>query len=367
MRLLPNGIKIGNATVIVDIISKKNPKIRPGLSMKPTHITDHDTGNPGRGANAEMHNRYIHNMSGYDPKDTSHVSWHITVDENFIYQHIPFDENGWHCGDGSGIKSGNRVSIGVEKTMNIDGNRAAVEENAIALHVYLLNAFKLTPNRVVPHEDWSGKYCPAVILKRDGSFNPYRKRIQDAFTSKPAAKPVLSSLHIVKRGDTLSAIANKYKTTVAILQKDNNIKNANFIYVGQVLKVGESKAVVKPAEKTKEQVSSTYTGDSIVSYLNSIKVNSSYDNRAKLASKHGIKNYSGTAAQNLNLLDKFRNGKSAIKQKGNFKTGSIVDYLNSIKVNSGYSNRAKLAAKHGIKNYKGTASQNTQLLGKLRK
>jgi N-acetylmuramoyl-L-alanine amidase CwlA len=252
MRLLPNGIKIGNATVIVDIISKKNPKIRPGLPMKPTHITDHDTGNPARGANAEMHNRYIHNMSSYDPKDTGHVSWHVTVDQNFIYQHIPFDENGWHCGDGSGTKSGNRTSIGVEKTMNVDGNRARVEENAIALHAYLLKAFKLTPNRVVPHQHWNGKYCPAVILKRDGSFNPYRKRIQDAFSgasNKPVSKPVTSNLHTVKRGDTLSAIAVKYKTSVAKIQSDNNIKHANFIYPGQVLKVGGSTTSVKVASK----------------------------------------------------------------------------------------------------------------------
>lgn len=256
MRLLPHGAKIGNATVIVDIISKNNPKIRPGLKMKPTYITDHDTGNPGRGANAEMHNRYIHNMSSYDPKDTSHVSWHLTIDEDFIYQHLPFDENGWHCGDGSGPKSGNLNSIGVEKTMNVDGDRKKVEENAIALHVYLLkNAIKKTPKNVVPHQYWSGKYCPAVILKRDGSFNPYRKRIQDAFagaTNKPAP-PTVSNMYTVQRGDTLSAIASKYKTTVSKLQKDNNIKNANFIYAGQTLKVGASKAIAveKPRENLK--------------------------------------------------------------------------------------------------------------------
>lgn len=39
--------------------------------------------------------------------------------------------------------------------------------------------------------------------------------------------------YTVKSGDTLSGIASKYKTTVAKLVKDNNIKNANLIYVGQ--------------------------------------------------------------------------------------------------------------------------------------
>ena len=39
--------------------------------------------------------------------------------------------------------------------------------------------------------------------------------------------------YTVKSGDTLSGIASKYKTTVAKLVKDNNIANANLIYVGQ--------------------------------------------------------------------------------------------------------------------------------------
>ena len=39
--------------------------------------------------------------------------------------------------------------------------------------------------------------------------------------------------YTVKSGDTLSEIASKYKTTVNKLVKDNNIANANLIYVGQ--------------------------------------------------------------------------------------------------------------------------------------
>lgn len=258
MKLLPHGAKIGNATVIVDIISKRNPKIRPGTKMTPTHVTDHDTGNASRGANAEMHNRYIHNMASYNPRDTSHVSWHLTVDKNFIYQHIPFDEAAYHCGDGWGVKSGNRTSIGVEKCMDVGGDRAQTENNAIALHVYLLkNAIKKTPSNVVPHQYWSGKYCPAVILKRDGSFNPYRNRIQAAFNGATVTTPVSNTkatLYNVKKGDTLSAIASKHKTTVAKIQKDNNIKNANFIYPGQVLKIGSQKSPSKLAVEPKENL-----------------------------------------------------------------------------------------------------------------
>ena len=43
----------------------------------------------------------------------------------------------------------------------------------------------------------------------------------------------IAKTYTVKSGDTLSGIASKYKTTVDKLVKDNNIANANLIYVGQ--------------------------------------------------------------------------------------------------------------------------------------
>lgn len=51
-------------------------------------------------------------------------------------------------------------------------------------------------------------------------------------TSSSSAKT-----YTVKKGDTLTAIAKKYGTTVAKLKKANNIANANKIYVGQKLKI----------------------------------------------------------------------------------------------------------------------------------
>lgn len=51
----------------------------------------------------------------------------------------------------------------------------------------------------------------------------------------------------------------------------------------------------------------------------------------------------------------------------NYKGSSIVDALKQIKVNSSYSYRSKLAAKNGIKNYTGTPAQNTKMLNLLKK
>lgn len=54
-----------------------------------------------------------------------------------------------------------------------------------------------------------------------------------------ATKPQTRTMtyYTVRCGDNLSSIANKFSTTVYTLQVTNNIRNANLIYPGQVLKV----------------------------------------------------------------------------------------------------------------------------------
>ena len=52
----------------------------------------------------------------------------------------------------------------------------------------------------------------------------------------------------IKSGDTLTAIAKRYGTTVTALAKANGIKNPNLIYAGASLTVpGSSKPASKPA------------------------------------------------------------------------------------------------------------------------
>lgn len=58
-------------------------------------------------------------------------------------------------------------------------------------------------------------------------------------SNKPAAKPKYKT-YKVKYGDTLSGIAYKYNTTTHALQSLNNIANANWISVGQVLKISKT-------------------------------------------------------------------------------------------------------------------------------
>ena len=115
----------------------------------------------------------------------------------------------------------------------------------------------------------------------------------------------------------------------------------------------------EPASTTK--VESVVVSTSVVDYMESRDMDSSFSNRAKLANEFGIGGYKGSATQNLELLDALQE-----QTKSAYDGDSIVAYLKSINEDYGYSHRADLADSYGFDGYKGSASQNLQLLELLR-
>ena len=70
-----------------------------------------------------------------------------------------------------------------------------------------------------------------LILQLNSITNPNVIYVGQAITL-----PAFISTYIVQKGDTLKIIANKYGTTVEkLLGLNPNIKNANLIYVGQII------------------------------------------------------------------------------------------------------------------------------------
>ncbi|MBC9786699.1 N-acetylmuramoyl-L-alanine amidase [Heliobacterium chlorum] len=166
-----------------DFVSR-GAKNRPGYPMTPTFITVHNTGNSNKGADAKCHADYIKSTAA------GTTSWHFSVDDHAIYQHIPTNENAWHCGDG-GNGPGNRTSIGIEICENSDGNLAQAEANAIDLIIDLMKQFNIPLTNVVPHKHWTGKDCPHLILPRwDAFIASMAKRQQEReITDKLATVP----------------------------------------------------------------------------------------------------------------------------------------------------------------------------------
>lgn len=71
-------------------------------------------------------------------------------------------------------------------------------------------------------------------------------------TPKPTP-PTTTRTYTVKSGDTLYAIARRYNTTVAKIAQANNIKNVNLIRVGQVLKIPGTTATPAPKPSTTQK------------------------------------------------------------------------------------------------------------------
>ena len=125
-------------------------------------------------------------------------------------------------------------------------------------------------------------------------------------------------------------------------------------------------------DKTNSSSSNQLDTNSIVDWMNANGMDSSFANRAKLAAQYGINNYTGTAAQNTQLLTMLRNQSSTPTPATNYYPAtqaggtSLTDALKAINVDSSFTNRERIARANGISNYQGTAQQNTQMLNLLR-
>lgn len=88
----------------------------------------------------------------------------------------------------------------------------------------------------------AGKYgngdARVKALKNLGYTDKQIDQIQAKVNALMAApKKTTTKTYTVKSGDTLTAIAQKYGTTVSALVKKNNIANPNLIYAGQKIKI----------------------------------------------------------------------------------------------------------------------------------
>lgn len=111
-----------NPEIIVDIIPDTYKYNRPGIKREYTkYITIHDTASASPTAGAKAHNSWIHNMAN-DKDNRNSVSWHYTIADKDIYQHMPLDEVAYHAGDGtyekleffdSGIKEDRECKVGI--------------------------------------------------------------------------------------------------------------------------------------------------------------------------------------------------------------------------------------------------------------
>lgn len=172
----PNVSQINGIPLIRDILPKGIPG-RPGETRKIKYLVIHETGNTGRNANAKSHDEYIHSVA-----QKKRLSWHYTVDDHSIYQHLPDNEIGYHAGDGDGhIKdTGNSSGIGIEMCVNPENDYEQTLKNTAALAAHLLRAYHLDLGAVKKHQDFSGKLCPQRLIE-SGRWDEFLDMVQSAY------------------------------------------------------------------------------------------------------------------------------------------------------------------------------------------
>ena len=160
---------IEDIPVMTDFLPE-GTRARPGQKREIKYLVIHETDNTGTGANAAAHNSFIHQNAN---AGEGIVSWHYTVDDHQIYQHLPDNEEAWHSGD----REGNHSSIGIELCVNADGNFDQTMENAAKLTAFLLKEYDLTIDDVKQHYDFNGKDCP-LIIRQEGRWDEFLGMVQ---------------------------------------------------------------------------------------------------------------------------------------------------------------------------------------------
>jgi|SRR5690625_4516118 len=208
------------------------------------YIVIHETANTRKGANANAHARL--QASG----NSRQASWHYQVDDKEIIQSFDDNKQCWHAGN----KYYNQNSIGIEICVNSDGDFKKAVDNAVKLTKHLIGKYIISADNVIQHNKTSGKDCPRYLRagNKGVTWHDFKAKLSDK-----------------KTGSTNTS---------------------------------------KPTKKPSKPRKTKYKGNSIVEYLQSIGQPSSFNHRKKLAQKHGIKNYTGTASQNLQLLRILRDG-----------------------------------------------------------
>ncbi len=248
--------------------------------LDPKYITIHSTQNFSSGADAWRHAKALNagKLRAYKRKGGNRIgylTWHFTVDQSVVVQHLPTNEQGEHADfDGPG----NNTSLAIEMCEHRGNSRSATIERTAKLTAWLMYQHKIPLRKVVPHYHWKRKglskphkNCPHYLLDngRPGAkwqwflakVNKHYKSITSgaptivspptqvaavppAVTYAPrkvVSRPIATSkplvrYHTVSRGDTLYSLSRLYNVSVSMIQQANGL-GGTVISTGKRLRI----------------------------------------------------------------------------------------------------------------------------------
>lgn len=190
--------------------------------MRPRYITIHSTQNYSPAADAFQHSKALKNGKLRARKRRGgnrigYLSWHYSIDQDRVVQHIPDNEQGEHADfDGPG----NNYSIGLEMCENRGNNRTATLHRTAKLAAYLMYKHNIPIQNIKAHYHWTrhglskpNKNCPHFLMDngKPGAkwrqfvnlINSYHKLIANPYAT-------ISSPYTPQPTSTLTPIATLY-------------------------------------------------------------------------------------------------------------------------------------------------------------
>ena len=296
-----------------NLVSESKYNIKCPYEMEAEFIVVHNTAND---ASAQ-------NEIAYMIRNDNKVSYHYAIDDVEIVQGIPENRNAWHASDG-GQGQGNRKGLAIEICYSKSGGDKFINAEKLAAEFI---AMKLKEkgwgiDRVKKHQDFTNKYCPHRTL--DMGWDRFLNMIKSHIEVKPVelpTQPQTTLAHKVGETVTINGVytsststnrltpAVKTGTITKIIESARNpylLNNGGLGWVNDACIVNGN-TTSKPSVEYYPIPS--YKGSSIVDALNSIGVDSSYESRKKIAQKNNVRDYKGTATQNNQLLSKLKAGR----------------------------------------------------------
>ena len=115
-------------------------------------------------------------------------------------------------------------------------------------------------------------------IKAEEKINPENNKIEniDKKESITAGKSEIRKIHIVKIGDTISSISKFYSINKNSIIKLNNLKDENYIFVGQNLIISESSKNNSQKTDLVDEYHIVQIGENLTEISNKYKLNLGY-------------------------------------------------------------------------------------------
>lgn len=143
----------------------------------------------------------------------------------------------------------------------------------------------------------------------------------------------------VKSGDTVAKIANQYNSSISAIEKANNLKNVNLIYVGESLEIpnATSASTTSTTSTTTTPSQSTTTTNNTNTY-NAANTTSNYSQQSSNTAATSTTSSASTAASTSTSDSSSAKAWIANKESGGSYTASNGNYYGKYQLSKSYLN-----------------------------